>query len=159
SGEGADAIRLARLGWDVHAVELTAAGCSKIRTIAESFGVHVTIHQADIRDFETDDNFDLLTCNGVLHYIPDKETICRRLQSMTALRGANVISLWSDHTPVPECHQIVPVYADAERGVVYDMYKTWRKELLYFERMKSEVAHDDMPPHVHSHIKMVAIRE
>lgn len=159
SGEGADAIRLARLGWDVQAVELTSAGCAKIRTLFEFFGVNITIHQADIRDFNTNDKFDLLVCNGVLHYLPDKRMICRKFQSMTAPAGANVILLWSDHTPIPDCHKILSVYPDSERGVVYDTYKIWQKELLYFERAKPDVSHDDMPPHVHSHIKMVAIRK
>jgi hypothetical protein len=77
---------------------------------------------------------------------------------MTTPGGANVVSLWSDYSPVPDCHKVIPVYPDAERGAVYSAYAEWDKELLYFDRIKLESAHDDMDPHVHSHIKMVAIR-
>ena len=70
--------------------------------------------------------------------------------------GINVISLWSDYTPVPECHEFVPVYSDAEDGVVTSRYKTWPKEFIYFERDKPEAAHSDLPPHRHSHIKFIA---
>jgi SAM-dependent methyltransferase len=159
SGEGADAIRLARLGWHVEAVEFTSAGCDKIRSGARSVDVSVTIHQADLDQFETNDVFDIVLCNGVLHYMPDKASACVKLQGLTAQEGVNVISLWSDHSPVPACHTIVPVYPDAERGTVYGAYSRWAKELLYFERAKAETGHDDMVPRVHSYIKMVTRRE
>lgn len=159
SGEGIDAIRLARLGWQVEALELTSAGSEKIRRTARQIGVDVRVHQGDIRDFETEQIYDIVICNGVLHYIDDKTSVCKRLQRITAPKGANVISLWSDYSPVPECHRIVRVYPDTERGEVLAVYGAWRKELLYFDRVKPEVAHDDMEEHAHSHIKMVAIRE
>ena len=159
SGEGADAIRLALLGWQVEALELTAAGSEKIRRTARRLGLDVIVHQGDIREYETNQIYDLVICNGVLHYIADKSLVCEKLQRITATGGANVISLWSDYSPVPACHRIVEVYPDAERGAVVAAYKAWRKELLYFDRVKPEVAHDDMDPHVHSHIKMVAVKE
>lgn len=158
SGEGTDAVRLARLGWRVEAVELTSAGCGKISATARAMDVNIGIHQADIRTFTTDRKFDLVLCNGVLHYLAEKRVVCRKLQAMTSVRGANILSLWSDYTPVPECHRVVPVYPDAEHGVVVDAYDEWEKQLLYFERSKPESGHNDMPPHSHSHIKMVAVR-
>ncbi|MFY1674642.1 class I SAM-dependent methyltransferase [Plantactinospora sp. WMMB334] len=156
SGEGADAIRLARLGWDVEAVELTAPGARKIRQFAAENGVQVTVHQADIVDFEPDGLFDLVMCHGVLHYVPDKLTACRKMQRMTRPGGVNAVSLWSDFSPVPTVHQVVPTYPDAEQGVVVSAYADWPKSLLYFERNRPEVGHSDTPPHVHSHIKMIA---
>ncbi len=158
SGEGADAIRLARLGWHVEAVELTSAGCDKIRSAARSMDVDIVIQQASIYEYTNDGKFDLVLCNGVLHYIEDKDSACSKLQDLTAPLGATAISLWSNYTPVPDFHRIMPVYPDDEYGDVYRAYLAWKKLLLYFERGRIETGHDDMPQHVHSHIKMLAIR-
>lgn len=159
SGEGADAIRLARLGWNVEALELTASGCRKIAAFAAQAGVDIRVHQCDIRQFMAEGLFDIVICNGVLHYVSEKREVCRKLQSMTAPGGANIVSLWSDYTPVPECHQIVPTFPDHEEGEVVRSYLGWKKRLLYFERNKLEASHADMAPHVHSFIKMVAVNE
>ena len=119
-------------------------------------GVAVKVHHADITEFEPDGLFDLVICNGVLHYIDDKAAACRRIQAMTREGGTNAISLWSDHTPVPECHRVVPTFPDAEDGEVVSCYAGWTKSLLYFERGRLESGHTEMPDHAHSHIKMIA---
>lgn len=156
SGEGADAIRLARLGWDVEAVELSRSGVRKIERFAAENGVTVRVHHADLVDFEPEGLFDLVVCNGVLHYVADKVAACRKMRRITRLGGVNAVSLWSDFTAVPEFHRVVPTYPDAERGVVVSAYADWPKLLLYFERNRAESGHTDMPPHVHSYIKMIA---
>jgi SAM-dependent methyltransferase len=158
SGEGADAIRLARLGWEVEAVELTETGAAKISHRAREIGVRVKVHRKDVRDFQPSGSFDIVICNGVLHYIEAKEDICTKLKDMTNVGGINVVSLWSDYTPVPESHQVVPTFPDSERGVVVNAYNGWIKRLLYFERGKLEQSHGDMATHVHSHIKLIAVR-
>ena len=56
--------------------------------------------------------YDVVVCNGVLHYIKDKDLVISRMQEATCDGGINVISLWSSYTPVPECHEFVPVYSD-----------------------------------------------
>jgi len=111
---------------------------------------------ADLSMYEPDGKFDIVICNGVLHYIEDKEPVIRRMQSATRPGGINVISVWSKYSEVPECHERAPIFADDEDGVVVRMYRSWHKELLYFERDKKEHSHSDMPDHFHSHIKMIA---
>lgn len=157
SGEGADAIRLALMGWTVDAVELSSVGAEKIRRFAKQAATSVKVYNADASKFVLNDGpYDLIICNGLLHYIEDKATLCRNMQSMTAAGGTNVISTWSSFTAVPRCHQIVPIYPEPEDGELVRVYRSWRKSLLYFERSKQEMAHDDFEPHVHSFIKMVA---
>ncbi len=158
SGEGADAIRLAKLGWEVEAVELTHAGAAKIRHFSSQAQVSVRIHIGDIMRFDPKEPYDLVICNGVLHYIREKDEMCQKMRDMTNDGGANIITLWSSYTPVPECHRIIPTFPDAERGIVVRSYADWTKQLLYFERNRAEVGHDDMPPHSHSHIKMIAVK-
>lgn len=157
-GEGADAIRLALLGWEVEVVELSEVAVSKIRNFAAEAGVDLRVHHADVRNFESARTFDLVICNGVLHYIQDKASVCARMQAMTNPGGVNAVSLWSDYTPVPKCHRIVPTFPDRERGEVVRAYEGWAKSLLYFERARMEAGHDDMPAHAHSYIKMIATK-
>jgi hypothetical protein len=70
--------------------------------------------------------------------------------------ATNVVSLWSDYTPVPDCHELVPVFSDTEDGEVTKSYKEWRTEFIYFDRDKEESAHSDLAAHRHSHIKLIA---
>ncbi|MCX4810588.1 class I SAM-dependent methyltransferase [Streptomyces sp. NBC_01239] len=156
SGEGTDAIRLALLGWQVEAVELSGVGATKVRRFMREAEVEVTVHHADIRDFTPAQPFDLIVCNGVLHYIEDKSAVCKQMQEMTTSGGMNAVSLWSTFSPVPPPHQVVPTFPDDEGGAVVDAYGPWRKVLLYLERNKQEAGHHDMDDHAHSFIKLIA---
>jgi tellurite methyltransferase len=156
AGEGSDSIRMALLGYSVDAVEISKVGADKIRAFAEEADVTVNVQVADIVTYEPDGQFDLVVCNGVLQYIEDKELVVDRMQRATRAGGINVISLWSTHTSVPACHEIVPVYCDNENGIVTHMYEDWPKEFIYFDRNKSENSHSGMPAHSHSHIKLIA---
>jgi tellurite methyltransferase len=156
AGEGADSIRLALLGHDVHAVELSPVAADKIARFAAEIGASVKVDVADITEYEPEDLYDLIICNGVLHYVEDKAAVVRCMQAATRPGGRNVISLWSTYTEVPDCHASVPVFCDDEDGVVAGMYRPWIKELHYVERDKPEKSHSEMPPHSHSHIKLIA---
>lgn len=158
AGEGSDSIRLAKLGYEVDAVEMSAVGAKKIQCFAEEAGVHdkVRVFAADVQDFEPDGLYDVVICNGVLHYIEGKKSVIELMQQATSPGGINVVSLWSDYTPVPDCHELVPVFRDPEDGEVTKSYQDWRKEFIYFDRDKKESAHSDLPAHRHSHIKLIA---
>lgn len=156
AGEGADSIRLARLGYSVVAVEISNIGAEKIQKFADEAGVALNVAIDDISEYRPDGTFDLVICNGVLHYIPDKVPVIERMQRATRAGGINVISLWSTYTPVPECHTSVRVFCDVEDGVVTSMYEHWTTEFIYFDRGKLETSHSGTPPHSHSHIKIIA---
>jgi SAM-dependent methyltransferase len=156
AGEGTDAIRLAKLGYDVDAVEVSGVGAKKIEGFARDEGVKVRVLATDIKNFTPDGSYDVVVCNGVLHYVQNKHQVIDLMQRATWSGGINVVSLWSTFTPVPECHELVPVYSDDEDGVVTSSYAGWHTEFIYFERDKAETAHSDLPAHRHSHIKLIA---
>lgn len=160
AGEGADAIRLARLGYHVDAVDISSAGARKIEKFAAAEGVShkVKVHRADVSNFAPTGTYDIVISNGLLHYIQDKEPVVRLMRDVTGPDGLNVISLWSTFTELPPCHDIVPTYPDDEDGLVTKLYEDWPAELLYFERDKPESAHSDLPSHRHSHIKLIATK-
>lgn len=156
AGEGTDAIRLALLGYEVDAVEVSKVGAEKIARFATEADAKLRVISSDVQDFVPDESYDVVVCNGVLHYVEDKQRVIKLMQDATRPGGINVISLWSDYTPVPEYHKFVPVYADRENGVVTSSYRKWRTEFIYYERDKGETSHSDLPEHRHSHIKLIA---
>jgi 2-polyprenyl-3-methyl-5-hydroxy-6-metoxy-1,4-benzoquinol methylase len=156
AGEGMDALRLAGLGYAVRAIELSSVGAGKIRKFAAELGLAVDVVIADALEFVSKSRYDIVICNGLLHYIADKETLVRRMQDATKPGGYDVISTWSTYTPVPDCHLQVPAYCDDEDGVIVNLYRKWTKELLYFERDKAEKSHHNLGPHRHSYIKLIA---
>lgn len=156
AGEGADAIRLALLGHRVMAIELSKVAAEKISAFADEAGANVHVRVVDLAIYEPEGEFDLIICNGVLHYMEGKQAVIDRMQSATRVGGLNVISAWSNFTPVPECHLRVPVFCDDENGVIVRSYAHWDVELLYFERDKGETSHAGSPPHSHSHVKLIA---
>jgi tellurite methyltransferase len=156
AGEGADSIRLALLGYEVDAVEISPVAAKKIERFADEADAKVNVIVADITEFVPDGLYDVVISNGVLHYVENKHCAISRMQSATNVGGINVVSLWSTHTRIPACHDFVPMFCDNEAGVVTERYGDWAKELFYFERDKAETAHSDLPPHSHSHIKLIA---
>jgi tellurite methyltransferase len=160
AGEGPDSIRLALLGYQVDAVEISEVAADKIKAFAADAGVggSVNVMVGDIAHHIPAGPYDVVICNGVLHYVPDKAAVVTRMKQVTCAGGVNVVSLWSNYTPVPDCHNGVPVYADDEQGTVTDLYADWLKEFIYFERDKPESSHSDLPPHRHSHIKLITRR-
>jgi tellurite methyltransferase len=156
AGEGADSIRLALMGYSVDAVELSKVGAEKIKRFSAEAGVEVTVEVADIGAYKPAGEYDVIICNGVLHYIEDKSSVVEQMQQATKVGGLNVISLWSSYTPVPACHDRVPVFCDDEDGIISKLYMHWTTELIYLERDKKESSHSGMPRHSHSHIKLIA---
>lgn len=156
SGEGVDSIRLALLGYDVDSVDISPVATTKISRFAAEAGVDINVFTEDISYFVPQHVYDVVICNGVLHYVCDKQTIVERMQAATKGGGLNVVSLWSTYSTLPSCHDIVPVYCDDEQGVVTKLYENWRSEFIYYDRDKLETAHLDLPEHRHSHIKLIA---
>jgi hypothetical protein len=77
---------------------------------------------------------------------------------MTACLGPLAVALFSTATAVPAEHAVVPVFPDAEGGLVERFYQDWDTLLLAYERRRPERSHPGFAPHVHSHIKLIAAR-
>jgi 2-polyprenyl-3-methyl-5-hydroxy-6-metoxy-1,4-benzoquinol methylase len=155
AGEGIDAIRLARLGYEVDVVEGSAVGAEKIQAFAREARVRLNVFHADARNFTPTDKYDVVICSGLLHYIQDKEALLHKIQQATKVGGYNLMLLFSSYTAVPACHSIVDIYCDDENGVVTSSYQGWHG-YRFLERNKLETAHCDFPKHHHSYIKILA---
>jgi SAM-dependent methyltransferase len=159
AGEGADAIRLAKLGYHVDAVDMSAVACEKIEHFARVQGVKVHVRNELLENVDlTGTRYDLVIMNGCLHYVNDKAHVLQRVLAASAENAVHAIALFSTATPVPAEHAVVPVFPDEEGGIVEHFYQEWDLLLLAHERGRSERSHPGFAPHVHSHIKLIAAR-
>lgn len=62
-GEGADAIHLARAGWQAHGVDISMRAIERARAAASDAGVEVTFTSADLSQWEPDGTYDLVTAS------------------------------------------------------------------------------------------------
>lgn len=161
AGEGADSIRLAKLGFIVDSVEISDVAVEKIKVLAEANNVDINVLCSDINSYNFAYDYDIIMINGVLHYLDEdsKIDILTKVVNHTKVGGINCISLFSTATPVPECHQVVSVYPDNENGLVESFFSDWTMLFKSYERNKRETSHTEMPPHVHSFIKFIARRD
>lgn len=100
--------------------------------------------------------YDLVICNGLLHYVDKKLDLLAKIKAATVARGLNMISLFSGVTPLPDCHKITSVFCDDENGITLSSYSDWWVEFLSFDRNKPEISHPGFEPHRHSFIKLIA---
>lgn len=156
AGEGTDAIKLALLGYEVDALEGSAVGAEKINDFSRKIGVKVNVIHMNASDFKPARMYDVVICNGLLHYIEDKQLILQKIQCATSKNGCCLVSLFSDFTPVPDCHQIVNVYPDSEKGVVQSFFDQWKVLYFQLQRNRLDASHLGFPIHQHSFIKIVA---
>ncbi len=159
AGEGADAIRLAKLGYQVDAVELSAVACEKIEYFARAEHVSVSVHNESMLSATFSSGvYDLVVMNGSLHYVRDKLAVLARTQSASVPGATHAVSLFSTATPVPAQHAVIPVFPDDESGVVERFYQHWRIDLRLYERDRAEQSHPGFSAHTHSHIKLIVTR-
>jgi SAM-dependent methyltransferase len=159
AGEGADAIRLAKLGYKVDAVEVSAVACEKIARFARSQGVRINVRNEPMETVDlTGSSYDVVLMNGCLHYVRDKSRMLRRVLAASAADAVHAIAVFSTATPVPAEHAVVPVFPDEEGGAVELFYRDSDMLLHAYQRGRREHSHPGFAPHVHSHIKLITTR-
>src|SRR5438876_11941422 len=70
---GRNALYLARLGWEVTAIDTDAAVLKTLRETAASEHLPIIIQQADVRTYQPERQFDAILCLMVLHFLPEKD--------------------------------------------------------------------------------------
>jgi len=95
-GEGKDAVFLARNGYKVTAFDMAEAGLEKGRELAEKNSTHVDFFKADVNDFELTEDYDVIFCSGVFHYINPKKRkeVVEKLRKHTRIGGFNIINVF-----------------------------------------------------------------
>lgn len=157
AGEGADAIRLAKLGYEVDVIEVSPVACRKIERFANRENVHLDIRNESIDQAVLFRRYDVVLMNGVLHYVADKDAVLKKIRAASALRATHIVSLFSNASTMPREHLVIPVYPDREGGVTEQFYRRSYASLdLRYERSRPEKSHPGFSAHTHSHIKFIA---
>ena len=97
AGQGANALYLAGLGHEVLAVEKEDSELHVLREKNNEADKRIEIVQADILDFENDQQFDAVVADMVLHFF-ERDDVARtieKMQSLTCHGGFNLVSGYS----------------------------------------------------------------
>jgi SAM-dependent methyltransferase len=156
AGEGADAIRLAKLGYDVDAIELSPIACEKMERFARDEGVRLNVINESVLSAGLEgDVYDMVVMNGSLHYIREKAELLQRVKRASTSGALHVMSLFSSVTPVPAEHATAPVFPDHEHGIVEGFYSGEQLLQLAYVREKLERSHPGFAHHRHSFINQI----
>lgn len=105
-GEGKDAVFLARNGYIVSAFDATEKGIEKGKELAGRYGVDVDFFKANIEDFRLKDDYDIILCSGVMHFVkPEfRDDIFRNIKEHTTLNGIHAMNIFVEKSfiAVPE---------------------------------------------------------
>ena len=84
-GQGRDAIPLARMGFDVHAIDSSKVGIDQIRNLVAKEGLNLEAEVADIFSFEGIEAYDFLLLDSMFHFAKkDKERETKFLNRLMA---------------------------------------------------------------------------
>lgn len=95
-GSGVDSVHLARAGWQVTALDFMQEALDMTRAAAEEAGVAVELVQADVIEWKTDRQFDLLLDSGLLHNLSRDNIPAyrQRILEWLAADGDYVLAHW-----------------------------------------------------------------
>jgi tellurite methyltransferase len=141
SGDGRNALFLARAGFTVIAVDAVEAAITALRRSASEAGLEIETHVADIARFSFAPSYANVISTLTLHFLPKDEApvVIARAKESTAQGGLNVVSLFTADGPLrlPGSQAFW-----LEPGELRSYYAGW--DVLHFERrMVATAARDD----------------
>jgi len=145
-GEGRNAIYFAKHGFEVTGVDLSLSGLEKTKRYAEEVGVHIYTIQADIINYQLEDNYDVIFSTGTLHYLP-AEVRGQRLQNYkdcTPPNGINALNVLVQKPFIPRAPDAETTAHHYKSGELMSYYWDW--EILYcteeiFDCMSGGIPH------------------
>lgn len=143
-GEGKDAVFLAKNGYIVTAFDMAESGLEKGRMLAEKNGTYVNFYKADINDFELQDNYDIIFCSGVFHYMkPEKRTeVVEKLKKHTNSGGLHVINVFVEKPFIKNLEkEHSHLWKSGELFMHYHDWKIHTMEEFVFDCNSGGVAH------------------
>ena len=95
-GEGRNAVYFASKGYRVTAFDLSAAGVAKTERLAKTAKAPITVFQANMNEYQLEQDFDILFSTGVFHLIPHglRQETFSHYKRRTNPGGLNVFSVF-----------------------------------------------------------------
>jgi tellurite methyltransferase len=149
-GEGTNAIFLARNGYDVTAFDLSPVAIEKTNQDAKQFDVNISTFVADINEFDSRENYDVIFSSGTLQYLhPEKRTaFIEKMKEHTTPGGLHVLHTFANHQHIPRAPDAESSEFPWNSGELLSLYQNWRIE-SFIEEIKS--CNSSGVPHEHSH--------
>lgn len=164
AGEGKNSFYLAKLGYEVTAVEVSKYAVKNFvnRIIRETESGNesaekINVILCDGRKWITKEHFDLVVSYGMLHCLPSKQQIVNfinRMREITNPGGYNIIVTFMEGEPVPNIQEYLkPTFLT--KGELITFYKDW--DILEYEEDVIEHKHPTSDSiHRHSLCRMIA---
>ncbi|MBP2001902.1 tellurite methyltransferase [Paenibacillus shirakamiensis] len=154
-GEGKDAVFFARNGYHVTAMDISDAGISKTRKLADRWGVKVETHKADILDYRLQSFYDIIYSSGVLHYIAQESRteILNNYKKFTNKQGMHIMNVFVDKpfiAPPPEHEENAYAWHSGELITHYRDWQIIDSSEVIFDCTSSGI------PHQHAMTKIIA---
>ncbi len=95
-GEGKDAVFFAKNGYIVSAFDASENGIKKARELAMQHRVNINFFQADINEYELNEEYDIIFSSGVFHYLKPnrRERFIENLEEYTTDNGMHAINVF-----------------------------------------------------------------
>lgn len=126
-GEGRNSIFLAEQGHHVDAFDISEAGISKAKYLADLKKVSVNFHAQDLGELEFSKNYDIILSHGVLHLLEKnvRDAFIIKAQEHTKIGGYNVIGIFTNRLPAtPDNAPFTKSLFDV--GELPEMYNDWQ---------------------------------
>jgi tellurite methyltransferase len=114
---GRNALYLARLGWEVTAIDTDMA----VLDTAQAAATKIVTLQADVRSYQPKGQFDAVLCLMVLHFLPEHDIIptITKMQEWTKPGGVHIVTAFTDSNPTGTRPYLFP------SGRLEELYKSW----------------------------------
>ncbi|MBU0961266.1 MAG: methyltransferase domain-containing protein, partial [Proteobacteria bacterium] len=126
SGDGRNAIPLARAGFNVTAIDISKTGIQKLNTLSMSEGLSIQASVGNMTTFVFHEKYDLIISHGCLHFVErnDWERLIKEFKTHTILNGLNVITVFTNDIQAPPDLEDLCIGLFNE-GELYDRYSEW----------------------------------
>ncbi len=151
SGEGRDLLFLAKKGFNVTAMDISARGIERTKKLAEEKGVKIKTVIGDIKQFEFREKYDLIISMAFLHFLKliEIKKIISKMKEMTNVGGYNVITAFTEDNPFKKFPHL---FAKDE---LKKFYSDW-DILKYKEFITLPETHGDGLPHRHGKVVLIS---
>lgn len=155
-GEGKDAVFFAKNGYIVSAFDIVDVGIEKAKKLADLNKVDVNFFKANVNDYYLENEFDIIFCSGVLHYISEeyRESIFENYMEHTSLNGINALNVFVKKPFLQAPPDAEPSDRIWTSGELYSYYSSW-----YFHQCSEIVFDCNSEGIAHKHCMDILIAE
>ena len=139
-GQGRNAIPMAKMGYQVHAIDISPIAVNQLKTYIETISIDLKVEQKDFNSVVNLDQFDYILLDGFFHFYDrdradDEAKMHRLLESVRA--DCKLVFCFADHSDAVSAFRQMTAKCDLaeEAKILYeyiDPVSEWKFETNYF---------------------------